>query len=646
MFELEKSIALLKHKCLYFCNSHTTGVNIFLLHSEILRQRKKENFKFKHLNMSSMPVSFNKLKLITMVSKSYFLFTGLCILLSVSQLSAQEMQTTTVTTKSSWGTRDMTYYGGSYDVLDTNYVPSYRMDQHRKFLNNEYQFPAKPRNMWEIGVGTGLYNVSGDVPTLMLWQKGGYGFNASIRKSWGYMFSTRLEYIYGIAKGLQWQESENYRWNPAWNKYYDFASIDNQGNVHPAGDMIHYNYRMEAHQLSVDFMFNTNNISWHKSRTRLSAYGYIGMGAFAFNTRVNALDANYQKYDFTKIVGDIPQIHENRKEIIKRLQAGMDNTYETDAENERNRRRPAIFGNKTLDWAFSGGLGVQFKISKLVNLSMEDRITFPHNEDLLDGQRWAEQVYGSPVMTQNSDMVNYFSLGINFNVGNARKNVEPLYWLNPLDYVYGEINSPRHMKLPDPTLPDADLDGVTDQFDQCPGTPEGVPVDVNGCPMDTDGDGVPDYRDKQLITPTECQPVDEDGIGKCPCNDCSGVAPVVGPCSNMGAGAIVFDAYSAHIKPYNQARLASLAALMKSNPGCKVVITGYGNGSKVQEQLSWDRVAAVITYMSERHGIDRNRFIFQYGQPGDNNTVMYRSAMQGEDGKSNVAPPFPNLRRN
>lgn len=32
---------------------------------------------------------------------------------------------------------------------------------------------------------------------------------------------------------------------------------------------------------------------------------------------------------------------------------------------------------------------------------------------------------------------------------------------------------------------------------------------------DTDGDGVPDYRDKELLTPRSCFPVDADGIGDC-----------------------------------------------------------------------------------------------------------------------------------
>lgn len=590
-----------------------------------------------------------------MVNKNYFLLAGLCIMLSAFSSKAQEdatiqqsTTTTTTTVNAASATqsrsRDMAYRGMSYDVLDTSYVPRYRMEQHRRFLNYEYQFPAKPRNMWEVGVGAGLYNASADVPNLMLWEGGGYGFHGHIRKAWGYTFSSRLQYIYGVAKGLQWQQTENYKYNQAWNTNYDYADMYNNGDVHVAEDRINYNFRTETHQLNIDFIFNTNNIKFHRARTALSVYGFIGFGGFLFNTRINTLDANGNKYDFGKIIGDdITQVHGNRREIKRRLKDGMDKTYETDAENERGKRRPGLFGNKTIDFSYSAGIGLAYRISNHVNLSFEHRLTVPHEEDLLDGQRWAEQVYGNPVFTQNNDFIVYSSLGVNFNLGSSKRNVEPLYWLNPLDYGYGEIANPSHMKL-DAMLPDADMDGVTDQFDQCPGTPEGVPVDVNGCPMDTDGDGVPDYRDKQLITPTECQPVDEDGIGKCPCPDCM-VGPAKGPCTNIGSGSITFDAGTTRLKPYNQARLAALAAVIKANPECRIVIIGSGNGSKVLEQRSWDRVEAVISYMTERHAIDRTRFIFQYGQPGDANTIMWRSAMDGEDGPSNAAPPFPNLRK-
>lgn len=65
------------------------------------------------------------------------------------------------------------------------------------------------------------------------------------------------------------------------------------------------------------------------------------------------------------------------------------------------------------------------------------------------------------------------------------------------------------------TTADADKDGIKDKFDQCPDTPANVTVNSHGCPKDTDGDGVADYKDKELITPTDCQPSDENGVGDC-----------------------------------------------------------------------------------------------------------------------------------
>jgi hypothetical protein len=321
----------------------------------------------------------------------------------------------------------------------------------------------------------------------------------------------------------------------------------------------------------------------------------------------------------------------------------LDDTYETAAQSNSGTRRSDIFDNKQLTPVASFGIGAQFRINKRINLSIEDRVTtvIGYDEDLFDGQR-LNTVGGDADPSPNKDGLNYLNVGLNFNLGNTSKRVEPLYWLNPLDYTYGELSNPRHMILPDPVLSDSDGDGIADQFDKCPGTPAGVAVDSHGCPMDTDGDGVPDDRDKQLITPTECQPVDADGVGKCPCHCEGGVGSA---CSNVGAGSLVFTSGSTRISPSMQGQLSSLASQMQANPTCRVVVTGNGAGSKVQQQRAWDRVNAVIEYMSERNGIDRNRFIFQYGGTGDPNTVMYRVANQGEEGPSNQAPPFPNLRR-
>ena len=58
---------------------------------------------------------------------------------------------------------------------------------------------------------------------------------------------------------------------------------------------------------------------------------------------------------------------------------------------------------------------------------------------------------------------------------------------------------------------DEDGDLIRDMDDYCVNTPIGVKVDKNGCPLDDDKDGIPNYLDKQKGTP-EGSIVDENGI--------------------------------------------------------------------------------------------------------------------------------------
>jgi len=64
---------------------------------------------------------------------------------------------------------------------------------------------------------------------------------------------------------------------------------------------------------------------------------------------------------------------------------------------------------------------------------------------------------------------------------------------------------------------DSDGDGVPDKRDKCPNTPAGVAVDEDGCPLDRDGDGIPDYQDDCPDEPGDaslngCPDKDGDGI--------------------------------------------------------------------------------------------------------------------------------------
>lgn len=107
---------------------------------------------------------------------------------------------------------------------------------------------------------------------------------------------------------------------------------------------------------------------------------------------------------------------------------------------------------------------------------------------------------------------------------------------------------------------DADLDGIADSKDKCPGTPAGVTVDKLGCPVDKDKDGVADYLDTcpdlaGVAALNGCPDKDGDGVadaqdrcpdtagtsalGGCPDADGDGVADLDDKCPNTKKGSKV-----------------------------------------------------------------------------------------------------------
>src|SRR5688572_30804963 len=117
-----------------------------------------------------------------MASKKYTLLIGLLCLL-MSSVFAQE--------------------GETYNVQDSSVIPSKRLPQHTEFMANNYAFPAKPRNQWELGLKVGAYSISGDVRSRFP----GFGAGLHVRKALGYVFSLRGELGFGTTKGLNFQPS-------------------------------------------------------------------------------------------------------------------------------------------------------------------------------------------------------------------------------------------------------------------------------------------------------------------------------------------------------------------------------------------------------------------------------------------------------
>ena len=511
------------------------------------------------------------------------------------------------------------YMNGGYSIYDSSVIPNKKMGQQNEFWNNTNSFPAKPRNMVEFGISTGIATVSGDVST-KTFTAPNFGF--TVRKALGYLFSLRAEYINLDMRGQNWKASNGFSKNPAFGSYFApvrtgtgaLVNSNAAGIRNATADAVYYNYKTKLQDLSIQGIFTLNNIRFHKAKTGIVLYGGAGIGASLFRTKVNALDGNNAPYralfnsTFAKYSAE-PNLYKRRKDIRNDLKNGMDDSYETDAQSNRGpgANTPGVNG-KTLKPSGNVLAGIAFKLGKRINLAIEDRFTFVKS-DLLDGQQWQEHPVSDPVQTRDFDSYNYASVRLNFNLGG--KSVEPLFWLNPLDYAYSELNTPKHMKLPKPTYDDADGDGVLDQLDREPNTPAGCPVDTHGVTKDTDGDGVPDCKDKQLITPTECQPVNADGVGKCPDPEC---------CKNIGTGtgvttvacpsdypSLTFNGNVQTLSNDTRAMLASVATRMKANPTCNVTVTGYPEASKAAQAVCNKRNEAIKMYLVEKEGISADR---------------------------------------
>ena len=519
------------------------------------------------------------------------------------------------------GTFAQTTNGSGYDVYDSTVISSKKMPQQNEFWNNTYNFPAKPRNMWEVGVSGGTFNIIGDVSSRL-----SPGFAVHVRKAFGYVFSLRLQYLYGQGKGQSYLASENFAKNPAWSDKYSarVRTGTTQTTTLPgvAPEVVYYNYKNITHDLSLQGIVTLNNIRFHKQRTNLVFYGGAGIGASAYHVKVNALNDGNGGGDYSDIFAEAfakKYEYKNRKDISKFLRDKMDNTYETEAQAQGS-RRPTL-GNNTLRLSTTLLAGVAYRLSKRINLALENRHTFL-KDDLLDGQQWQEHPVGDAALTSNWDSYNYASLGLNFNLG--AKRVEPLWWINPLDYAYSELNNPKHMKLPKPIFDDADGDGVVDQLDREPNTPAGCPVDTHGVTKDTDGDGVPDCKDKQLITPTECQPVDADGVGKCPEPDCcknAVAAPVASACP-CDYPSLTFSGNNMSMNSDGKAMLATVASKLKASPDCKIIINGYPEASKASQASCQKRLDAAKKYLVETQGISADRITTNCTVGGgDKNTV-------------------------
>jgi hypothetical protein len=280
---------------------------------------------------------------------------------------------------------------------DSSLIPPSRLAQHNEFVNNQYIFPAKPRSQWELGIKVGTPTISGDVQGQLM----NFGVGIHARKALGYLVSIRGEIMTGTAKGLTWKENYNYRYNTAWtSKGYNFN----------ANEKVFYNYKTKMSDIGLQMLFNFTNINFNRADPKFSMYALVGFGLTMYECNIDALNAGGAKYNFGSVTGSV---YSRRNETLTALKALLDGTYETPADQVAS--GDAQFLGRSARVSGSVGLGAAFKLSKRLNLAIEDRFTFI-NDDLLDGQRWSPYPINNPTFTPQNDSYNFFSVGLNVNI--------------------------------------------------------------------------------------------------------------------------------------------------------------------------------------------------------------------------------------
>ncbi len=522
------------------------------------------------------------------------------------------------------------------NLRDKHYV------RQAMYETNQEAFAPPRKNNWSLGLQGGVAMISGDIRPTPGW---GLGFN--IRRALGHTFSLRFQASMGVTKGQNWRANGGFSKNSALNGYGD--SLTNYTSL--AYPYVYYNFRSSFQEAGLQGMLNIGNINFHNKDSKASFYTFFGLGLMAYNTKINALDANGSLYDYSTVNGT--QSLSDRRDILDRLDNLLDDSYESQAEMHAHKNK---LSSSTLVASASLGFGVDMKLSRRVSLALETRVTWT-GDDLMDGQRWEE----TNTATSNSDYLNYTTLGLNFRIG---KGEESYWWQNPLTQIYSDVRDLKRFNKGGEK--DSDNDGVVDSRDKERNTPEGVLVDGQGRAVDSDGDGLQDFRDKEPFSPKGAE-VDSFGVAKdtdqdgvidfldeepgSPAGsqaDANGKAIAV-PKATVDAGALTpfdmvnFDLASSEVKQEYYPAIYQVARYLSEHPEKSVVVVGNADvrgKSDANDNLSKTRSENVAKILVTNFGVAKERIKIDY--KGDKEQLV--KGLPVNHDKSNEALHFLNRR--
>lgn len=258
--------------------------------------------------------------------------------------------------------------------------------------------------------------------------------------------------------------------------------------------------------------------------------------------------------------------------------------------------------------------GVKYRINRRIDLEFRPSWYFNY-DDHLDAAISNKQNWETFFLTH---------VGVVLKLGKEKRYT---IWGKDADMVQDSIVEPE-----EPKFLDTDKDGVIDQFDVEPDTPQGVMVYGNGAAVDSDGDGLPDHedicrfeagpknndgcpitgdQDKDGISDRKDKCIDQKGLEKyqgCPDEEALKLTEIVEVLSYSKN--IYFDTDSNQIRSaVYYSMLDEVANIMLANPNVSFSVSGYTDDRapvEYNQKLSERRANEARMYLIAR-GVESDR---------------------------------------